>query len=136
MFALSNQAGGQAFAIPDVCKTPSPGGPVPIPYPNIVMTETANVSTCSKKVFFVGMNAFNLKTKWPQSMGDEAGTAGGVVSGLNMGEVGFTMGSISVKIEGSPAVFMTSQTKHNGSNPNVPCGAVLQAPQMIVNIMK
>jgi hypothetical protein len=26
-------------ALPDVCKTPSPGGPVPIPYPVIVSKE-------------------------------------------------------------------------------------------------
>ncbi len=26
--------GMSAATIPDVCKTPSPGGPVPIPYPN------------------------------------------------------------------------------------------------------
>ncbi|MEZ5726657.1 MAG: PAAR-like domain-containing protein [Burkholderiaceae bacterium] len=24
-----------ATAFPDVCKTPSPGGPIPVPYPNI-----------------------------------------------------------------------------------------------------
>ena len=26
--------------IPDVCKTPSPGGPVPVPYPNIANSIT------------------------------------------------------------------------------------------------
>jgi hypothetical protein len=32
---LDPVAGG-ARTIPDVCKTPTPGGPVPLPYPNVV----------------------------------------------------------------------------------------------------
>ena len=28
-------SGGLSTVFPDVCKTPSPAGPVPIPYPNI-----------------------------------------------------------------------------------------------------
>ena len=28
-------SGGMSPVFPDVCKTPTPGGPVPIPYPNI-----------------------------------------------------------------------------------------------------
>ena len=26
---------GMSLVFPDVCKTPTPGGPVPIPYPNL-----------------------------------------------------------------------------------------------------
>ncbi len=32
-------SGGKSIAFPDVCKTPTPGGPVPIPYPNIAMSS-------------------------------------------------------------------------------------------------
>ena len=36
MPVLASMHKGQTVtAFPDVCKTPSPGGPVPIPYPNI-----------------------------------------------------------------------------------------------------
>ena len=28
-------SGGMSTVFPDVCKTPTPGGPVPIPYPNM-----------------------------------------------------------------------------------------------------
>ena len=28
-------SGGMSTVFPDVCKTPTPGGPIPIPYPNI-----------------------------------------------------------------------------------------------------
>ena len=31
-----DQASGGRSQIPDVAKTPTPGGPVPIPYPNVV----------------------------------------------------------------------------------------------------
>ena len=134
MFAMTNQAGGKCLAFPDACKTPTPAGPVPIPYPNIVMSETIDAGTCAKKVKIANMKAFTQKSKWKMSMGDEAGTAGGVVSSKNMSEVGFTMGSISVKIEGAPAVFQTCPTKHNGSSPNA-MGAALMAPQFKVNIL-
>ena len=30
----SNSSSGTTITFPDVCKTPSPGGPIPIPYPN------------------------------------------------------------------------------------------------------
>ena len=36
----SMHKGQTVAAFPDVCKTPSPGGPVPIPYPNL--TNAAN----------------------------------------------------------------------------------------------
>ena len=29
------KSNGMSIAFPDVCKTPTPGGPIPIPYPNI-----------------------------------------------------------------------------------------------------
>ncbi|MCD6308668.1 MAG: DUF4150 domain-containing protein [Candidatus Latescibacteria bacterium] len=133
--AMTNQAGGKCFAIPDVCKVPAPpAGPVPTPFPNMAMAETADPGTCSKQVKIEMMSALLLKTKWKSSQGDEAGVAGGVVSNKNMGEVGFTMGSLVVKIEGSPATFMGCPTIHNGTPPNA-VGAALQAGQQKVQIM-
>ena len=41
-------SGGMSPVFPDVCKTPSPGGPIPIPYPNIGMSS--NTSKGAKKV--------------------------------------------------------------------------------------
>ena len=40
---------GIAFAFPDVCKTPTPGGPVPIPYPNVANSIMAAIKV-SKRV--------------------------------------------------------------------------------------
>ena len=42
MSVVHKKSTGTSIAFPDVCKTPSPGGPIPIPYPNITMsTDTA-----------------------------------------------------------------------------------------------
>jgi len=32
-------SGGMSIVFPDVCNTPTPGGPVPVPYPNIGMAS-------------------------------------------------------------------------------------------------
>lgn len=119
----------------DPCKTPTPAGPIPIPYPNIAQTEMANPSTCSTKVFFAGMPAMNLKSKWTMSNGDQAGVAGGVVSGTIMGPGGFSMGSMKVMIEGAPSATQMSTTLHNGASPNCPMGTALTAPQFVVMLM-
>lgn len=54
-FVYSNQKsvthksrGGMSSPYPDVCKTPSPGGPIPIPYPNI--GQSSDTSKGGKKV--------------------------------------------------------------------------------------
>jgi hypothetical protein len=128
MFACTLE-NGLCQAFPDTCKTPTPVGTVPIPYPNIGQFPTGQSSTCSSKVMINGMKAFNLKTKCPMSQGDEAGSAGGVVSGKNMGEITFTKGSSIVYIEGPPAVNAVSQTAHNGSPPNAYGGMITMPSQ-------
>ena len=130
MFPASSKGGGQCLGVPDVCKTPSPVGPIPIPYPNTgMLMQAQNTST---KVKFVGMEAVTLKSKIPRSMGDEAGVAGGVVSGMNMGEASFKKGSSKVKVEGQPVVHLTSVSSHNGTNANMPAGAQIVPSQIKV----
>lgn len=36
---VTQKSGGKVVTGPDVCKTPTPGGPVPIPYPNLSMSN-------------------------------------------------------------------------------------------------
>lgn len=133
MFPASTKGGGACFAFPDVCKTPAPpASPVPIPYPNTGMLNQA-VKT-STKVKFCNKEAVTTKSEIPRSMGDEAGTAGGVISGSNMDKVTFKNGSSKVKVEGRPCVHLTSPTAHNGTNANVPCGAVIAPSQVKVII--
>ncbi|MCP1673937.1 hypothetical protein J2T57_001036 [Natronocella acetinitrilica] len=130
MFPASTKQAGQCFAFPDVCKTPSPGGPVPIPYPNIGMVM--QVQQESTKVKFAGKGAVTKKSKMNRSQGDEAGTAGGVVSNQNMGPVAYKQGSDKVKVEGQPTQHLTAMTGHNGSNANMPAGLQVVPSQVRV----
>ena len=71
---------GICFAFPDVCLTPAPPGPnVPVPYPNIGQLSSATGTANSVKA---GGNVVVTKDSTVSSTtGDEAGTAGGVISG-------------------------------------------------------
>jgi hypothetical protein len=134
IFPAITKGGGQAFAMPDVCLTPAPPpvGQIPIPYPNFGMMNQA--SKTSRKVKFAGKEVVTLKSEIPRSMGDEAGTNKGVVSGMNMGKVTFKKGSTKVKVQGQPCVHLTSVTAHNGMNANVPAGCVVAPSQVKVII--
>ena len=118
---------GQCFGFPDVCKTPVGPVTVPIPYPNMGMCPTG-VSTTTK-VMVSNMPALTQGSKLPMSQGDEAGVEGGVISGMNIGEIDFRTASSKVSFQGQKAVILTSMTAHNGSNANMPAGAVIAPSQ-------
>lgn len=118
MFMLNNGGAMANSTTPDVCKTPSPAGPVPMPYPNIADTRMADPGGLVKEVLIAGMPAMNQMSKVSLSNGDQAGVAGGVVSAKIMGEMAFVNGSNQVMVGGKPAVRVTCQTTHNGSPPN------------------
>ncbi|MBI2900520.1 MAG: DUF4150 domain-containing protein [Planctomycetes bacterium] len=133
MFPATTNAGGQCFAFPDACNTPAPPAPpVPVPYPNIAMPTDAKGATCSKKVKIENMAVCTLTTQIGRSSGDEAGTAGGVVSGKNMGEMSYMMGSMKVLVEGNPIVMQLSMTAHNGTSANMPMGTQVAPSQVKV----
>jgi Domain of unknown function (DUF4150) len=121
MLPASSKQSGTCFAMPDVCKTPVPGGPpVPIPYPNTGMVM--QVTGESTKVKICNFGAVTKKSEMPRSMGDEPGTLGGVVSNVNMNKVVYKKGSSKVKVEGQPLQHLTAMTGHNGMNANMPSG--------------
>ncbi|HUA65085.1 MAG TPA: DUF4150 domain-containing protein [Alphaproteobacteria bacterium] len=129
----STNGGGQCFAFPDVCKTPTPGGPVPIPYPNIAMLNQASGGTCSSKVKICGNKAVTQDTEITMSSGDEAGSVGGVVSNKIKGSAKFTQGSSKVKIEGKGAAYLGAMVAQNdGSNANNPAGHQVAPSQVKV----
>jgi hypothetical protein len=130
MFPASCTMGGMCQAFPDVCKTPSPGGPVPIPYPNISQVPMATGT--AKKVQLSMMPGVTLKSKISLSNGDEAGSLGGVVSGVFINQTQFSKGSMKVMFEGSPVVHLTSMTRQNGSNANMPAGQQIAPSQVKV----
>ena len=133
IFPASTKGGGQCFALPDVCLTPAPPAPpVPVPYPNTGMVNQAKKT--STKVKFAGKEVVTKKSEMSRSMGDEAGLNKGVMSGMNMGKVGYKKGSSKVKIQGQDCIHLTSMTGHNGSNANMPIGAQVAPSQTKVII--
>jgi len=129
MFAVTKEK-GQCMANPDVCKTPTPAGTVPTPYPNIAVPMMAN--PVAMKVMISGMPALNKSSKINISNGNQPGSAGGVVSNKIMGLCEFVVASQSVKFEGHPAVRLGDTTKQNDGNA---VGSVVQPSQAVVMVM-
>lgn len=137
MFPASTNGDGQCVIFPDVCKTPTPGGPVPIPYPNIAMLTQGKGSTFSSKVKIMGKKTATTISEISMSSGDEPGTAGGgVVSSKFKGPAKFKKGSSKVKAEGNPVTHLTSMIGQNGvSNANHPAGVQVAPSQTKITVM-
>lgn len=107
----------------DACKTPSPAGPVPLPYPNIAKCSDGKGSS---KVKVKCKQTLRKGDKVMMSMGDEAGAAMGMVSSKIKGPAEFMMGASNLKIEGKMWAHHTAPTKQNDGNTvgiqSVPCG--------------
>ena len=107
-------SGGMSPIFPDVCKTPSPGGPIPIPYPNI--GKAADTSSGPSSVKTDGNMPMVKGAKYAMTSGDEAGSAGGVVSGVIKGEAEFTMYSFDVQFEGKNVCRLGDPMLQNKKN--------------------
>lgn len=107
-------SGGLSTVFPDVCKTPSPAGPVPIPYPNI--GKAADTTGGPSSVTVDGSMPMVKDAKYALTTGDEAGSAGGVVSGVFAGEAEFSMYSFDVKLEGRNVCRLGDPLLHNKKN--------------------
>ena len=101
--------------IPDVCKTPSPGGPVPIPYPNISQSITLDKGTTTVKADG-GMMIATKGSEFSLSNGDNAGVAGGVKSSTFMKESTWILYSFDVKMDGSNACRLSDKKFQNHEN--------------------
>lgn len=106
---------GITSAFPDVCKTPSPAGPIPIPYPNIAKSSdsasTASTVNCDGNATCVKDSNFSVST------GNEAGSAGGgVVSNKIKGKAEFVNFSFDVKFEGKNVPRALDLMLHNDKN--------------------
>jgi len=110
---------------PDVCKTPGPGGPVPVPYPNVAMSSDLVGGTTTISVD--GQPAAIQTSKFIKSTGDEPGAAGGVVSNVFAMEATFVSFSPTVMFEGKPVCRLTDKMLMNKGN-TVCMGGVLQSP--------
>lgn len=120
--------------IPDVCKTPTPGGPVPIPYPNISMSSSLAKGTTTVKAD--GGNMIAIKgSEFSISSGDEPGTVGGVVSNTFKKESTWITYSFDVKMDGANACRFTDKKFQNHQN-TVDMMGEIQAPAVVMNAIE
>jgi hypothetical protein len=121
--------GISAATIPDVCKTPSPGGPVPLPYPNI--SQAATLCDGTTTVTADGGNMIAIKgSQFSVSNGDNPGVAGGVKSSTFMKESTWILYSFDVKMDGQNACRLTDKKFQNHEN-TVDMAGVLQSPVLV-----
>ncbi len=111
---VHKDCGGLSPVFPDVCLTPTPGGPVPIPYPNI--GKASDTSKGPKSVKTDKKMPMVKGAVYSKSTGDEAGTTGGVISGKTKGECEFKMYSFDVKFEGKNVCRLGDPLWHNKKN--------------------
>ena len=107
-------SGGLSTVFPDVCLTQVGNVVVPIPYPNIGKASDTvdgpSSVTCDGKMPMV------KGAKYKKSTGDEPGSKGGVMSGVNKDECEFMLYSFDVKIEGKNVCRMGDPLFHNKKN--------------------
>lgn len=115
MLPASNQGLGMNMGFPDVCMTPTPAGPIPIPYPNIGMNAMA--LPFLPTIFMSFIPGHNMAAKPLMTNGDNAGVA----HPLCMQPGGTTMGNPRILLTGMPAEHMLVPTY--GNNFNDPIGA-------------
>ena len=106
-----------ASAPPDVCKTPSPGGPVLTPYVNVAKSKDLTDGTKRTKIDGkpVAIDGAKIST----STGNEAGTAGGgLLSSKTKGKLTWATKSPNVKFEGKGVIRFMDTALHNGNTFN------------------
>src|SRR5688572_20709166 len=112
---VHKSSGGVLMTFPDVCKTPSPAGPIPLPYPNVAQSSDTADGSASVKM---DGNPIMLKSSnFMMSTGDEAGSAMGVVSNKIKGKAYPKMYSFDVKVEGQNVFRLTDIMLANGGSP-------------------
>jgi len=129
MSVVHKDSGGVTTAFPDVCKTPTPGGPIPIPYPNIA--QSSDTSQGASTVKADGNPLCVKDSNFVTSTGDEAGSAGGgVISNKIKGKAEFVNFSFDVMAEGKNVARAFDLMLHNDKN--TPPFPVLQGPVIAV----
>ena len=122
---VHQSSNGITTAFPDVCKTPSPAGPIPIPYPNIAQSSDTDKGTSTIKCD--GNPVCVKDSNFKMSTGDEAGSAGGgVVSNKIKGKAEFINFSFDVKFDGKNVARALDMMLHNDKN--TPPFPLLQGP--------
>lgn len=128
MSVVHAQSNGIAIAFPDFCLTPTPAGPMPMPYPNIAMSS--DTASGSNDVKCDGQPICHASSNFSTSTGDEAGNVGGVASGRFKGKAEFVNYSFDVKVEGKQVARALDLMLHNDKN--TPPFPLIQGPVIVV----
>jgi hypothetical protein len=129
---VHKQSDGMSTGAPDPCLTPSP--PAPVPYVNVAYAkDLANEATT---VFADGEGIALKDSNFSTSVGDEPGSGGGVVSGVNKGKAIFTNYSTDVFAEGKNVCRLTDPMLNNGNTPNTPPAPEAQGNQLPSDLEK
>ncbi|WP_437648522.1 PAAR-like domain-containing protein [Sorangium sp. So ce362] len=103
-------------APPDVCKVPTPAGPVPTPFVNTA--QDAMLAKGSKQTSIAGNPVALESSELSTSTGDEPGAAGGVISSKIKGKLTWSGSSMDVKVEGKGVARFLDPALHNGNTFN------------------
>lgn len=99
--------------LPDVCKTPDKG--IPLPYQNEAYSRDLIKGTVS--VFADGGNSIAKDgSQFSKSVFDEGGSMGGITSGTHLAETDWITHSFDVFFEGKPACRLTDKLFMNHRN--------------------
>ncbi len=124
MAVVHASSSGVSTIAPDVCKTPSPAGPVPIPYPNIAQSSDTGDGASTVKAD--GNPLLTKSSNYKMSTGDEAGSAQGVVSNKIKGKAEPILYSFTVKADGNNLFRLADSMLQNNSN--TPPGTTVEPP--------
>jgi len=107
-------SGGKSLVFPDICKTQCGPPVIPIPYPNL--GQSSDTAKGPKSVKTDGQMPMVKKAIYTKSTGDEPGSIGGIISGVNKSECEYLMYSFDVKFEGKNVCRMGDPLFHNKKN--------------------
>lgn len=107
-------SGGMSIAFPDVCQISTPVGPVPIPFPNIA--QASDAADGPESVTCDGEMPMVKGATYSKSSGDEAGSLGGIMSGVNRDAAEFMLYSFDVQFEGKGVCRLGDMLFHNKKN--------------------
>lgn len=124
MLPATNQGVGGHVGFPDVCLTPTPAGPVPIPYPNLGFSAMG--VPFAPNVLVSAMPAQNMATIKTLTM-----PHGGVAHPLFMGTGTYMIGNPTVQVNALPGANLALPT--TGNNYNNPLGA--QVVPSVTNVL-
>ncbi|MBV5319157.1 MAG: DUF4150 domain-containing protein [Desulfobulbaceae bacterium] len=132
MFATTDAGGMLSMTVPDMCNTIVGPAVAPMPYPNLGMPMSAEPTALN--VIIAGGLALTMDSMVEPTNGDEPGITGGggLMCAEIMGAAEFISSSLTVMIEGMPAVRLTDTVTMNENN-TIGIGCI--PSQVVVMIM-